>query len=75
MQYWRLLLRPSLRAMGRWQLLQAILLFAGAPLWVLLAVAAVGLMSVGLVAWGLVRRDARAAPLGHRPAATMPGHD
>ena len=31
MQYGRLLFRPGLRAMGRWQLLQAILLFAGAP--------------------------------------------
>lgn len=47
MQYWRLLLRPGLRAMGRWQLLQAILLFAGAPLWVLLAVAAVGNVAAG----------------------------
>jgi membrane glycosyltransferase len=31
LQYRHLLTRPGLRAMGRWQLLQAILLFTGAP--------------------------------------------
>jgi membrane glycosyltransferase len=31
LQYWHLLMRPGLRPMGRWQLLQAILLFTGAP--------------------------------------------
>lgn len=30
-QYWPLLLRPRLRPMGRWQLVQAILLFSSAP--------------------------------------------
>jgi membrane glycosyltransferase len=33
MQYWALLRLPGMTAMGRWQLLQAILLFLGAPLW------------------------------------------
>ncbi|MFC0409914.1 glucans biosynthesis glucosyltransferase MdoH [Roseomonas elaeocarpi] len=41
MQYLSLLGRPGLRGMGRWQLCQAILLFLGAPLWLLLAGAAV----------------------------------
>jgi membrane glycosyltransferase len=34
MQYWALLRLPGMTAMGRWQLLQAILLFLGTPLWV-----------------------------------------
>jgi membrane glycosyltransferase len=38
MQYWRLLRQPGLRLMGRWQLLQAILLFTGAPLYVAMLV-------------------------------------
>jgi membrane glycosyltransferase len=33
LQYVRLLFRPGFRPMGRWQLLQAILLFLGAPLY------------------------------------------
>ena len=33
MQYWDLLRLPGQTWMGRWQLLQAILLFLGAPLW------------------------------------------
>ncbi|MBX9698152.1 MAG: glucans biosynthesis glucosyltransferase MdoH, partial [Acetobacteraceae bacterium] len=33
MQYWALLRLPGMTAMGRWQLLQAILLFLGTPLW------------------------------------------
>ncbi len=41
MQYWALLRLPGLRPMGRWQLLQAILLFASAPLWLVLLLAAV----------------------------------
>ncbi|UFN48988.1 glucans biosynthesis glucosyltransferase MdoH [Roseomonas sp. OT10] len=41
MQYGQLLRLPGLRPMGRWQLLQAILLFLGAPLWVLILLAAV----------------------------------
>jgi membrane glycosyltransferase len=40
MQYWHLLRLPGLRAMGRWQLGQAILLFAGAPLYPLFLLAA-----------------------------------
>jgi membrane glycosyltransferase len=36
MQYLALLRLPGMTAMGRWQLVQAILLFAGAPAWVLL---------------------------------------
>ncbi|MFC7541633.1 hypothetical protein ACFQU2_22190 [Siccirubricoccus deserti] len=34
MQYWALLRLPGQTWMGRWQLVQAILLFLGAPLWV-----------------------------------------
>jgi membrane glycosyltransferase len=40
MQYWHLLRLPGLRAMGRWQLVQAILLFAGAPFYLLFLLAA-----------------------------------
>ena len=42
LQYRHLLFRPGFRPMGRWQLVQAILLFAAAPLYVaMLALAAV----------------------------------
>jgi membrane glycosyltransferase len=40
MQYRHLLRRPGLHAMGRWHLMQAILLFAGAPLYLLFLIAA-----------------------------------
>jgi len=40
LQYFALIRLPGLTAMARWQLAQAILLFFGAPLWVLLFVAA-----------------------------------
>ena len=40
MQYWHLLRLPGLRPMGRWQLIQAILLFAGTPLYLLFLLAA-----------------------------------
>ena len=40
MQYRHLLRLPGLRPMGRWQLVQAILLFAGAPLYLLFLLAA-----------------------------------
>jgi membrane glycosyltransferase len=40
LQYRHLLRLPGLRPMGRWQLLQAILLFAGAPLYLLFLLAA-----------------------------------
>ena len=40
MQYQHLLRLPGLRAMGRWQLVQAMLLFVGAPLYVLFLLAA-----------------------------------
>jgi membrane glycosyltransferase len=40
MQYRALLFLPGLTGMGRWQLAQAILLFAGAPLWAGLLLAA-----------------------------------
>jgi membrane glycosyltransferase len=39
LQYLHLLTAPGLRAMGRWQLAQAILMFVGAPLYVIFAVA------------------------------------
>lgn len=42
LQYWHLLKLPGINAMGRWQLVQAILLFAGAPLYTLM---------FGLAAW------------------------
>ena len=46
LQYLRLLAGPSLRAMGRWQLAQAMLMFVGAPLYIVFAVAcAVGAAS------------------------------
>lgn len=40
LQYWHLLGMPGLRPLGRWQLVQAILLFAGTPLYLLFLVAA-----------------------------------
>lgn len=40
LQYWHLFRLPGLRAMGRWQLLQAVLLFAGAPFTLLFALGA-----------------------------------
>jgi len=40
MQYWHLLRLPCVSAMGRWQLIQAILLFAGAPMYLLFLLAA-----------------------------------
>lgn len=49
LQYRHLLALPGLRAMGRWQLVQAILLFTGAPLYVaMLALAAVSAASGGV---------------------------
>jgi membrane glycosyltransferase len=47
MQYWRLLRLPGLTAMGRWQLLQAILLFVSAPLWLVLLLAGIGNAATG----------------------------
>jgi membrane glycosyltransferase len=40
MQYWQLLKLSNLTPMARWQLVQAILLFFGAPLWALILVLA-----------------------------------
>jgi membrane glycosyltransferase len=40
MQYWHLLRLPGLRPMGRWQLVQAILLFSGPPLYLAFLLAA-----------------------------------
>jgi len=47
MQYGRLLFLPGQTWMGRWQLAQAILLFAGAPLWAGLLAAAAGNAATG----------------------------
>ncbi len=47
MQYWRLLHLPWLRPMGRWQLTQAILLFATAPLWLVLLAASIANVTAG----------------------------
>ena len=60
MQYVALLRLPGMTAMGRWQLVQAILLFLGAPGWVLLlALAAVnaalgGQVDMALLPWLLL---------------------
>jgi membrane glycosyltransferase len=68
MQYWALLRLPGMTPMGRWQLLQAILLFLGTPLWAGLLVlgalnAATGgaegtpggaLLALMLAAWGML---------------------
>ncbi|HEY0419010.1 MAG TPA: glycosyltransferase family 2 protein, partial [Acetobacteraceae bacterium] len=40
LQYWHLLRLPGLRAMGRWQLIQAIMMFAAAPLYTAILVLA-----------------------------------
>ncbi|HTC11286.1 MAG TPA: glucans biosynthesis glucosyltransferase MdoH [Acetobacteraceae bacterium] len=42
LQYRHLFRLPGMHAMGRWQLLQAILLFAGAPFWMLFLLGAAG---------------------------------
>lgn len=47
LQYRHLLVLPGLNAMGRWQLLQAILLFAGAPLYVAMFLLAALLAALG----------------------------
>ena len=47
MQYFSLLRLPGMTWMGRWQLVQAILLFAGSPLWVAVLVFSVGNAVVG----------------------------
>jgi len=47
LQYRHLLALPGLRPMGRWQLVQAILLFTGAPLYVVLLVLAALLVATG----------------------------
>ncbi len=55
LQYVHLLRTPGLRPMGRWQLLQAILLFAGAPLYVLM---------LALIAIGVALGETAAVPAG-----------
>ncbi|MBI0534898.1 glucans biosynthesis glucosyltransferase MdoH [Roseomonas sp. KE2513] len=47
MQYRHLILRPGLRAMGRWQLAQAMLLFLCAPLWWGMLLAGIGNALIG----------------------------
>jgi membrane glycosyltransferase len=47
MQYLQLIREPGLGAMSRWQLLQAIYLFAAAPLWVLLFALVVAAAATG----------------------------
>ncbi|HEX3348486.1 MAG TPA: glucans biosynthesis glucosyltransferase MdoH [Acetobacteraceae bacterium] len=50
LQYRHLLAMPGLRPLGRWQLLQAILLFSGGPCYTaMLALAAVGIATTGAV--------------------------
>jgi membrane glycosyltransferase len=55
LQYWHLLRLPGLRPMGRWQLLQAILLFAGAPFYLAFLLGA---------AWAAATDSASAFPAG-----------
>ncbi len=43
MQYLRLVGRPGLKAMGRFQLVNAIMMYLGAPLWLLMLAAGLGL--------------------------------
>jgi membrane glycosyltransferase len=43
MQYLRLVARPGLKPMGRFQLISAIMMYLGAPLWVLMLAAGLGL--------------------------------
>lgn len=47
MQYFSLFRLPGMTWMGKWQLAQAILLFAGAPLWVAVLVFSVGNAALG----------------------------
>jgi membrane glycosyltransferase len=47
MQYLRLLAYPGLRAMGRFQLLNAIMMYLGAPFWVLMLAAGLAGATVG----------------------------
>jgi membrane glycosyltransferase len=51
-QYRHLILRPGLLPMGRWQLLQAMLLFAGAPFYVAMACLSAWVASRGTAASG-----------------------
>ena len=47
LQYWHLLRLPGLRWMGRWQLVQAIMMFLGAPLYVAVLLLAALLAATG----------------------------
>jgi membrane glycosyltransferase len=47
MQYLHLLARPGLRAMGRFQLLNAIMMYLGAPFWVLMLAAGLTAGAIG----------------------------
>lgn len=62
LQYRHLLLLPGIHAMGRWQLLQAILLFAGAPLYVAM---------MALAAWNGASGGAEVFPHGPALALTL----
>jgi membrane glycosyltransferase len=62
LQYRHLLFRPGLRAMGRCQLAQAMLMFAGAPFQLLAILAA---------SWGTLLGDGTALPAGPVAGATL----
>src|SRR5579863_1083901 len=62
MQYFRLLARPGFTAMGRFQLTSAIMMYLGAPLWVLM-------LAAGL-AWALL--GAPSAGVAPAPGALAP---
>ncbi len=55
LQYWHLLRLPGFRWMGRWQLVQAIMMFLGAPLYVAV---------LGLAAWLAATGGAEEVPRG-----------
>jgi membrane glycosyltransferase len=59
MQYWHLLRLPGFTAMGRWQLVQAMLLFAGAPLYT--AILLLAALSAATGGGAATPRDALAA--------------
>ena len=60
MQYLHLLVRPGLRAMGRFQLLNAIMMYLGAPFWVLMLAA--GLAAAAIGSGGVVAPASQSVP-------------
>ena len=71
LQYRHLLAAPGFRPMGRWQLLQAILLFAGAPLYVAMLALAAASAATGAAA-AVARADLLALALAWTGAIYSP---